>query len=603
MFIFLCIVSLNADVLNYKQKAKELQLSESRYWQLLLHMNSGVSEIDDADFFFAPNGNINAEAELNATLDAFFTLEPKDDNSSICKFPARYEWLKKELDAKDFPTAVCKKYLKIYKRINPHSATIVFPSAHINSPASMFGHTFLRINSAYNSKLLSYAVNYAANANAQTENGIIFAIKGLIGGYDGRYSLLPYYEKLKEYRDSEQRDIWEYDLTLSQEETINMFRHIWELNDIESAYFFFTENCSYNMLWLIEIARPTLHLREHFTFQVAPLETVHVAKEEGIISDMSYRASKRTTLLKYEELIGSKNIDLVFDLLSSQYDPQTLLDNPNIDLLKKQYILEASIEDLEYLLGEGKIPKEDYLTLFHKLTTARASLGVGKDINITTPPNPINSHRAARVQLGVGVRDKEIVSYLGARPVYHSLEDSNYGFLRGTQIEFLDMLLSYDKENKVKVEKATLLSIVSLTQRSNFFKKFSWRTKFGWDRESMDEKSRFSTTVGAGYSWGNESAFMYTMLDPFVYVDRNIVGGLGASIGVSVDKYSFMNTNLELSQRIYTNSETQTLIKVAQGFRVSQNLQIMVKYDYRNKIINDNKIRENSFQLYMRYYF
>ena len=29
----------------------------------------------------------------------------------------------------------------------------------------MFGHTFLRINSAYNSKLLSYALNYAADAN------------------------------------------------------------------------------------------------------------------------------------------------------------------------------------------------------------------------------------------------------------------------------------------------------------------------------------------------------------------------------------------------------------------------------------------------------
>jgi len=179
-------------------------------------MDNNVSEIDDPNFFFADDGATNPQHELQATLDAFFSDEKRDDNSSICRFPARYAWLQKELNATDFPSAVCSEYDKIFDRVDPKSTTLVFPAAHINSPASMFGHTFLRINSSYHSKLLSYAVNYAANANADTENGVVFAIKGLVGGYYGRYSLLPYYEKLKEYRDSEQRDIWEYDLDLSQ---------------------------------------------------------------------------------------------------------------------------------------------------------------------------------------------------------------------------------------------------------------------------------------------------------------------------------------------------------------------------------------------------
>ena len=71
-------------------------------------MNDGISEIDDKHFFFAKDGFKNAKHELDATLDAFFSDEIKDDNSSICRFPARYEWLKNELNATDFPQADCK---------------------------------------------------------------------------------------------------------------------------------------------------------------------------------------------------------------------------------------------------------------------------------------------------------------------------------------------------------------------------------------------------------------------------------------------------------------------------------------------------------------
>jgi hypothetical protein len=35
----------------------------------------------------------------------------------------------------------------------------------------------------------------------------------------GEYSLMPYYRKVKEYGDFESRDLWEYELNLSPEET------------------------------------------------------------------------------------------------------------------------------------------------------------------------------------------------------------------------------------------------------------------------------------------------------------------------------------------------------------------------------------------------
>jgi hypothetical protein len=268
----------------YIKKALKKRLHQDYYWSLLLHFDDDKSEINDGSFFLSPNGYKSKKDELIATIDSLYNEKTFDDNSTACKYPARLRWLKEKLNLKNLPQVKCNEYEKILKRVDPTSVTLVFPSAHINSPASMFGHTFLRINSSYNSRLLSYAINYAADANPNKENGVVFALKGLFGGYAGKYSLLPYYDKLKEYRDTESRDIWEYDLNLTKEQTIKMFEHIWEIKDTKSPYFFFTDNCSYEMLWLIEVANPNIHLRDKFFFDVIPLETVHEAKSQNLIS-------------------------------------------------------------------------------------------------------------------------------------------------------------------------------------------------------------------------------------------------------------------------------------------------------------------------------
>lgn len=565
-------------------------------------MQNKESEIDDERFFLAPKGKIDALSELNATIDALLNETRFDDNSTACKFPARKAWLAQELDIKELPTVECKEYDAIVQRLNPKSVTLVFPAAHINSPASMFGHTFLRINSAYNSKLLSYAVNYAADANPDTENAVIFAIKGLFGGYSGKYSMLPYYDKLKEYRDSEQRDIWEYDLDLNENEIKRMLQHIWELNDTLSYYYFFTENCSYNMLWFLEVARPTLHLRDYFNYQVIPFESVHAANEEGIIKNRFYRPSKRTILLAYEKKIDEKYIDIPAKLIHSEAEIESIVNDKDIDIQQKRYILEASIELLEYNLSKGKIPKERYLTLFHELSKARASLKKGESLYIATPNNPIDGHRAVKTSFGTGIKDGDAATYLGIRPAYHDLSDSNYGYMRGTQIEFLDFELLHYK-NQTKIQKATLISIASIAQQSSFFDMLSWRTKLGWDRNMLRDEALFSGTVGAGFSWGNELGYAYIMADPLFYIDKGAKTAIGGSVGFVIDKYDIMSTKFEYTNRLYDSGDNQNIYNLSQNFRTSQNTQIRFEYDYRNRFLKEHKYNEDLFRVSLNYYF
>lgn len=559
-----------------------------------------MSEIDDPQFFLAKDGKYNAKHELEATIYALYHEKTLDDNATGCKFPARKRWLIETLDLKHLPHVECVQYRAMLHKLNPTAATVVFPSAHINSPASLFGHTFLRIDAGYNSKLLSYAINYAANVDAKKTNGIAFAINGLIGGYKGEYSMLPYYEKLKEYRDTEQRDIWEYDLNLSKQKIIKLLEHIWELNGMQSDYFFFTENCSYNLLWLLEIADKDIALRRYFTYHVSPLETIHAMEDEGLIRHKRFRDSKRSILLKYERLMDPQSLQLVDDLIHEKIAVADILQNKNITIQQKRYIFEVAVEFLEYLYVKRSIDKSKYLSLFHALTNARAPLGLGKTLSTASPSNPIDAHRQARVTVGVIQKEYSKQLLLGIRPVYHNLEDPSYGFLRGTQIEFLNAQVAIGRKS-VELESFHVLSLASITQINTFFKPFSWRLDIGWDKSYIDDKIHFHSSVGLGASIGNRYGYTYLMADALMYVLDKPQGGLGTTWGLIIDKYKSFQTNIALTKRWYTNGKTQEVVDLVQSYTWTQNTQIKLDYTYKRS--HTSTLHEHQYKLLFNYYF
>ena len=52
------------------------------------------------------------------------------------------------------------------------------------------------------------------------------------------------------------RDAWQV------EETARMVEHVWELRQVRFDYYFFDENCSFRLLELLEVARPSLRLTD-----------------------------------------------------------------------------------------------------------------------------------------------------------------------------------------------------------------------------------------------------------------------------------------------------------------------------------------------------
>ncbi len=204
--LFFLIPNLYAANLPYLQnlveRAEHLNLAEQREWHILLHYQpsgSGyISEVDDPKFFVAPHGKTNPPLELAATLKAFFAPSPKTQPQEVqnqhpqCAFIARYYWLKQQLnfDSKLLPPQSCLQFEKWLARLQPDGLSLIFPTAYLNNPSSMFGHTLLRIDQAHQdeqTRLLASALNYTAVT--QEKNSFVFAIKGIFGGYPGLFSI------------------------------------------------------------------------------------------------------------------------------------------------------------------------------------------------------------------------------------------------------------------------------------------------------------------------------------------------------------------------------------------------------------------------------
>ena len=104
---------------------------------------------------------------------------------------------------------------------------------------------------------------------------------------------------MRTYGALENRDIYEYRLGLSASETRFLLKHVWELKRAFFDYFFIDENCSYQLLALLEVARPSLHLTGNVQPVVLPVETIRlVTTVPGLLQALTYRPSRRTALQK-----------------------------------------------------------------------------------------------------------------------------------------------------------------------------------------------------------------------------------------------------------------------------------------------------------------
>ena len=551
------------------EQARAQRLAERPEWHALLHYKPrlvwpGVKSLaDDSRFFNAPDGQTNPQAELEATLAGFFSDKQETDKEQNpqCAFVARYRWLKQELrfDPRRLPEQPCRRFENWRTALNPHALTLIFPAAYLNNPASLYGHTLLRVDARdqdERTRLLAYAINYAALTDETS--GLIFAVKGLFGGYPGVFSISPYYVKVTEYNDLENRDIWEYELNFTPEEIDRLLMHVWELGPIRFDYYFFDENCSYHLLSLFEVARPGLNLTDRFKAWAIPSDTVRaVTIEEGLLTRATYRPARSTWLKHRQRLMDGKRLPLAKELAQGK---PALTDARLRDLPADEQarVLELAFEYLDYERLGGRRAKAELppatSARLREFLIARSRLEVNPVEPVPTPVvRPDEGHGSARVGLGFGREDGRSFQELRLRAAYHDLLDPQEGYVRGAQIEFFSLgLRRTEGDDAIKVERFDPLDIASLAPRDELLKPVSWKVNIGWRRKTLADGSRplvFGLNTGAGLAAEPVSGalaygFVEGALDISGRYRQDYVFGIGPSIGLLADFSDRWRVNL-----------------------------------------------------------
>lgn len=601
---------VKADYQDYLvRSAREQELHKARYWRILLHYKEtlfGGSEslVDDPRFFLARDGKYNPESELTATIRGFFRKNGAEEDHPVCRFTARYAWLKEKLaiDPSKLPVPECGPFGKVMDQLKPESAVLVFPTYFMNSPASMFGHTLITIETAYKSRLLSHAVNYSAMADET--NGLFFAVKGLTGFYKGYYSILPYYQKIQEYSDISQRDMWEYRLNLTGPEVERMIRHIWELRDIFTDYYFFDENCSYNLLYLLEAARPSARLIRKFPLWALPIDTIKAVKAEGMIDGVDYRPSKAAKIRHKISGLSPENQQIVLDIIKGKTDPDSILCENISEKLCKEIsgagkadrirIADLAAEYLQYQYAKKKIPKARYQNLFLHVLKARSRLGKPAEplYHLAPRPRPDKIHETNRLCVGIGVQKDRLFQEIGLRPVFADLLDTDYDHAQGIQLEFGDIRFRYYfSDETFRLESLDIIDIISVSPVDKFFRPYSWRFSTGLSRKPMPgDRDSLVYKIGTGGGlalYHDIVGLCYLFAEPELNVggalDKNYAMGIGISAGVLKQITPCWKSLLSAKKTYFELGDKHRLTELSfsQHLRLTRNNSLSVDLLYR----------------------
>lgn len=485
-------------------RADALRLANHPYWRLLLRYEpagtaSGRrSEARSSRFFMAADGHDQPAQELHALLDGLFSEPASADEAAACRFPARTAWLQEQLHL-SVALPDCPQLKEWKQAVNPEQATLVFAADYLNNPSSMFGHTFLRLDApgqTEDTRLLAYAVNYAANTGKS--NPLTFAWKGLSGGYPGVFSLMPYYDKVKEYSDMENRDLWEYQLSFTPDELQRMLDHLWELRGVDFPYYFLTRNCSFQLLSLMEVARPGLDLREAFPFQAIPTDTVRrVLAEPGLLRKLVYRPAAERRLLQ-DARDNPRRVNQAARALARNPTNAT-----GLPPREEAAALEVAYDFRYYLFMSGK-PDPAVRQGLRQLLVRRAEVAAPDQRTAPVQPatDPASGHPTARLGLALGQARSDGYAALRLRPAYHDLLDPPGGYRKGAHIDFLDTEMRVDEgRQQLRLERLALIDIDSLAPWDDFFRPWSWFGGFGYRQAAVDSQGRFSDTTSHGVAY------------------------------------------------------------------------------------------------------
>ncbi|MBK8395176.1 MAG: DUF4105 domain-containing protein [Leptospiraceae bacterium] len=461
------------------------------------------SYADGQDFFISPNGKNSPELELKASLDEFLK---NSENQIECSFPARFFWLRKELniDQNIIPFPECKKLEEFKLQMRSKSISILFTSFYPEHPASLFGHSAIKLNEEIpnSGDADDLVITYAASI-PQKVDPFSYLYKGLTGGFPGSFEIQKFKFKIIESTEKENRDIWEFKLNLNKEEIDQLVRHLWEMQKTHFDYYFFNENCSFRILTLLEVARPELNLTKDVKLLVFPAEIIkQIVNQENLLENVIYYSSILERYKNKYEYLNKNEIQILKEIVNGKIDNgrylseirRALVYDTAIDL----YILKNSGDQLD----DSK--KENFQNNLNQFYQYRQDPNLLKSLSgyssSSLNSNPYFSHEPSQIIGSVGNSSNGSFIDFKFRPVLRDFTDSYLGYSPYNQLFFLNSNVRYyEKNNSLRINEIHFLQMTSLNPIGKLLYKPSWRIDSGIQSLSQEIKNNSNSERSYGF--------------------------------------------------------------------------------------------------------
>lgn len=451
----------------------ELSPKDQTYWKKLLHTDqNGISRADGENFFLYPDGKKNSELEFLATINAFknpnaqsgwFKYHPQ------CVFRERYRFIKSLGLIPEIEEKNCKEFEEWKKGLNAESVTLIFSSSYPNNPSSLFGHTLIRLNQKNKTNdLLDYSVAFSAIPNPD-DIGIVFAYKGMFGGYQGILEVSKYYIKVNDYNNFESRDLIEYQLKMTTEQLNRLINHLWEIYQTTYFdYFFWDENCSSVLADILAVPYDNISVNQHARWYYLPSEMVKVFTNNNLIETEHFRPSLKKKLEKKLSYLKTEEISAV----------------KKLEFEKSLVVNDGVITYLDFLRNQHKNylpPEENKILRSALLKRSAGPQAEVKNEQYADSNRPELGHNPRKISL-LGTNHKV---GLELKQGHHDLMSNDLGFDPFSQFDFLGITLLYEKDrNKVLYDQFTFVDLVSLHPYRFYDPQFSWQGTVAGDNSN-----------------------------------------------------------------------------------------------------------------------
>ncbi len=576
------IVSLfaQASTLTPNQNKSENEinlLAQHPVWLKLLHyekshlpFSSFSSAVNSRDFFYSPKGNSDPGAELEATL-LEFTKQPDDNlnHHAQCRFPARFLWLKRQLNLSenDFPKITCSDYDEWSLNGNTQSISIVFATGYLGNPASYYGHTLIKLNSASennHTRLLDVSVNFGAII-PDNEDPVSYIVKGLVGGYSSGFSHNKYYFHNHNYGETELRDLWEYELNLSPAEVQFILAHAWEMLGQEYTYYFLNKNCAYRMAELLEIVDGVQVVPEFDAWVLPQMFIQNLAKVERqgqpLIKSVHYHPSRQSRLYSRFNALSPKQRDIAATVIADNSALQRQAFSEE-SLPSKHQILDTLLDYYQFVRNPEALSEDDANAAYRKVLALRYQLPPGESTAIRRPPkSPHQGRQPSLLQLaGVHNTRRGTGTLLTLRPAYYDDLDAGIGHIDHAELTMGKVQFSVFGD-RLKLSRLQLVGVQSINTNVTGLpgdKSDSWRLNLGLEETDLACESdclvaRLSADKGYAMAVGN----------------RAVVSGYLGS-GVQDNRFDYGNLYLQAS--------------VLGVVRLSEDLNLRTSFQYREHL-------------------